>query len=69
MSSEAFMRYLAATGGPGPEAMRQIRARMEKSGATAQWDMRFNVNVARKAMVLSEIFGRPVSKKRGVRGW
>ena len=65
MSSEAFLRYVAATRGPETDAMRKARARMERVGAMVEWDMRFNVNVARRSMVLSEIFGSPVSKRRG----
>ena len=64
MSQAAFMRFLAATGSPETDASRQMRERMEKSGAAFERDMRFNVGVARRAMVLSEIFGQPVSKRR-----
>ena len=67
MSSEAFLRYLVATRGSETEATRQMRERMEKIGATIDMNMRFNVNVARRAMVLSEIFGSPVSKRHGRR--
>ena len=35
-----------------------------KSGPASLWDMRFDAGTARNAMVLSEIFGPPVSKRR-----
>ena len=60
----AYLRYLAATGGPEPGLARQARKKTEKSSAITPMELRFNTGVARKAMVLSEVFGPPVSKKR-----